>query len=199
MDKVNNEEEKLLISNLKGGDEHAFTVLYNKYSPTIYVNILKLVKAEEVALDVLQELFIKIWNCRESIDPNKDFRAYLFRITYNQIRDFFRKAARDRQLADRLVALTTEGYEHIERLLQQKETAAILDRAIDALPMQQRRIFILCRVEGRSYEEVATMLELSIATIGNQLSKATKNIRNQLNARDLSYLFALGIVGYALV
>src|SRR5690606_24895303 len=99
MDKVNNEEEKLLISNLKGGDEYAFTVLYNKYSPTIYVNILKLVKAEEVALDVLQELFIKIWNCRESIDPNKDFRAYLFRITYNQIRDFFRKAARDRQLA----------------------------------------------------------------------------------------------------
>ena len=122
MDKVNNEEEKLLISNLKGGDEHAFTVLYNKYSPAIYVNILKLVKAEEVALDVLQELFIKIWNHRESIDPDKDFRAYLFRITYNQIRDFFRKAARDRQLTDRLVALTTEGYEHIERLLQQKET-----------------------------------------------------------------------------
>ncbi|WP_257658489.1 RNA polymerase sigma factor [Parapedobacter lycopersici] len=198
MDKVNNEEEKLLISNLKGGDEHAFTVLYNKYSPAIYVNILKLVKAEEVALDVLQELFIKIWNHRESIDPDKDFRAYLFRITYNQIRDFFRKAARDRQLTDRLVALTTEGYEHIERLLQQKETAAILDRAIDALPTQQRRIFILCRVEGRSYEEVATMLELSIATIGNQLSKATKNIRSQLNTRDLSYLFALGIVGYTL-
>lgn len=198
MDNVNNEAEKRLVSSLKAGDERAFTALYNKYSPALYINILKLVKAEEIAMDILQELFIKIWNHRASIDPDRDFRAYLFRITYNQIRDFFRKAARDRRLADQLVALSTEGYEHIEQLLHRKETAAILDRAIDALPTQQRRIFILCRVEGRSYEEAATMLQLSITTIGNQLSKATKNVRNQLNSRDLSYLLALGIVGSAL-
>ena len=198
MNHVNNDKEKLLVARLKAGDEQAFTVLYHKYSPSLYLNILKLVKEEEVAVDMLQELFVKIWNLRANIDPERDFRAFLFRITYNQVRDFFRRAARDRQLTDRLVALTTEGYEHIEQLLCQKETAYMLDRAIDALPMQQRRIFILCRVEGRSYEEVASMLELSIATIGNQLSKATKSVRSQLNARDLSYLLALGIVGCTL-
>src|SRR5690606_15820969 len=123
----------------------------------------------------------------------------LFSITYNQVRDFFRKAARDRRLEEQLVALTTECYEHIEQLLQRKETAAILDQAIGALPVQQRRIFILCRVEGRSYEEVASMLQLSIATIGNQLSKATKTVRNQLSARDLSFLLASVIVGSALL
>ena len=198
MNHVNNDKEKLLVARLKAGDEQAFTVLYHKYSPSLYLNILKLVKEEEVAVDMLQELFVKIWNLRANIDPERDFRAFLFRITYNQVRDFFRRAARDRQLTDRLVALTTEGYEHIEQLLCQKETAYMLDRAIDALPMQQRRIFILCRVEGRSYEEVASMLELSIATIGNQLSKATKSVRSQLNARDLSYLLTLGVVGCTL-
>ena len=199
MDNVNHEEEKLLVCALKRGDEQAFTMLYNRYSRAIYLNVLKLVKDEAVAVDMLQELFIKIWNNREGIDPERGFRAYLFRITYNQIRDFFRRAARDRLLADRLVALTTEGYEHIEQLLCRKETADMLDRAIDTLPLQQRRIFILCRVEGRSYEEVAGMLELSIATIGNQLSKATKNVRSQLNANDLSYLLALGVVGCAVL
>lgn len=199
MENGNNLEEKSLIRNLKDGDEHAFTALYNRYSPLLYLNILKLVKGEETALDILQELFIKIWNNRTAIDPEKDFRAYLFSITYNQVRDFFRKAARDRRLEDQLVALTTECYEHIEQLLQQKETAAILDKAIDALPVQQRRIFILCRVEGRSYEEVAAMLELSIATIGNQLSKATKTVRNQLNTKDLSFLLASAIVGSTLL
>lgn len=199
MGNTNNMEETLLTRRLMEGDEQAFTLLYNKYSPVLYLNILKLVKAEETAVDLLQELFIKIWNHRQSINPDKEFRAYLFRITYNLVRDFFRKAAREKRLEEQLVALTTECYEHIEQLLQQKETASILDKAIDALPMQQRRIFILCRVEGRSYEEVAAMLQLSIATIGNQLSKATKTIRNRLNKRDLSYMLAVVITANAIV
>lgn len=191
MGNVSNMEERALTRRLMEGDEQAFTLLYHKYSPTLYLNILKLVKAEETALDLLQELFVKIWNRRETIDPDKEFRAYLFSITYNLVRDFFRKAAREKRLEEQLVALTTECYEHIEQFLQQKETAEILDKAIDTLPLQQRRIFILCRVEGRSYEEVAAMLQLSIATVGNQLSKATKAIRNQLNTRDLSYMLAV--------
>src|SRR5690606_19682353 len=146
MGKESNIAEKLLTCRLKEGDERAFTLLYNKYSPMLYLNILKLVKAEEIALDLLQELFVKIWNHRQSIDPEKEFRSYLFSIAYNLVRDFFRKAARDKRLEEQLVALTTECYEHIEQLLQQKETAEILDKAIGALPMQQRRIFILCRV-----------------------------------------------------
>jgi len=192
-------ENKALIRRLKDGDEQAFTALYHQYSPTLYRNILRLVKEEEMALDMLQELFIKIWNNRASIEPEKDIRAYLFNIAYNQVRDFFRRAARDRKLEDQLITRATECYEHIEQLLQQKETAAILDKVIDALPVQQRRIFILCRVEGRSYEEAAAMLQLSISTIGNQLSKATKTIRNQLNISDLSFLWASAVVSGTLL
>ncbi|MNY51299.1 RNA polymerase sigma factor RpoE [compost metagenome] len=79
----------------------------------------------------------------------------------------------------------TELYDHVDNVLFHKETSAILNKAIEALPPQQQKIFNLCKVEGRSYEEAASILGISPATVGNQLVKAVRSVRTtMLNSQD---------------
>jgi RNA polymerase sigma-70 factor (family 1) len=170
-------DEKELLIKLQSGDHAAFGKIYGIYSRRIYLNTLKLVKDEDQAQEILQDVFIRIWNARETIDPSRPFSSFLFSIAQNLVRDFFRKAARDMKLRDSLARTGSELYDHIESALDHKETSEILQRAIDALPQQRKMIFTLCRVEGKSYEEVAAIMGISVSTVGNQLTKATKTVR----------------------
>lgn len=170
-------DEKELLIKLQSGNHAAFGKIYGIYSRRIYLNTLKLVKDEDQAQEILQDVFIRIWNARETIDPSRPFSSFLFSIAQNLVRDFFRKAARDMKLRDSLARTGSELYDHIESALDLKETSEILQRAIDALPQQRKMIFTLCRVEGKSYEEVAAIMGISVSTVGNQLTKATKTVR----------------------
>ncbi|HWK99695.1 MAG TPA: sigma factor, partial [Parapedobacter sp.] len=83
--------DKELLLGLQRGDEVSFTTLYNRYSPSVYLSIIRLVKEREVALDIVQDLFFNIWKNRQAIDVNRPFRPYIFRIAKNLVVDFFRK------------------------------------------------------------------------------------------------------------
>lgn len=170
-------DEQELLAKLQSGDHAAFGKIYGIYSRRIYLNTLKLVKDEDEAQEILQDVFIRIWNARETIDSSRPFGSFLFSIARNLIRDFFRKAARDERMRQLLAERGSELYDHIESAIDHKETSEILQRAIDALPQQRKMIFTLCRVEGKSYEEVAAILGISVSTVGNQLTKATKTVR----------------------
>ena len=86
--------EKDLVISLGKGCEKAFKELYNLYSGPLLGFIFNIVKSKTHAGEILQESFIKIWNNREKIDPDQQFRAYLFQVTKNTIYDFFRQGAR---------------------------------------------------------------------------------------------------------
>src|SRR5690606_4823417 len=135
---------------LQRGDELSFTTLYNRYSPFVYLTVIKLVKEREVALDVVQDLFLNIWNNRQAIDVDRPFKPYICCIAKNLVIDFFRKAARDKRIIDELVAATLPNDEHTEKVVLREETALLLRQSIHRLPLQQRRIFTLCRIDGRS-------------------------------------------------
>lgn len=170
-------EEKDLLLRLRDGDQYAFEELYHTNSKRIFIGVVRFVKDEEQAREILQEVFIRIWNHRKNIDPNKSFLPYLFSIANNLVRDFFRKAAHDRKLQAVLIARGTELYDHIESALYHKESTAILQSAIEALPLQRKTIFTLCRVEGKSYDEVAAIMGITVSTVGNQLVKATRYVK----------------------
>lgn len=162
---------------LKAGDEQAFEQVYQHFSARLYGNLLKIVKSEEIARELLQELFLKVWEKRDQINPDKPFRAYLFRIAENLAYDFFRKAARDKKLQARLVAKGIGSYSHVEEMLINKEYNGLLQQAIDALPPRRRQIFRLCKLDGKSYEEAAVQLGLSTSTINDHIVKAIRFIR----------------------
>lgn len=134
-------EEKDLIDKLRSGSQPAFTALYNLYSGRLLGRLIRLTKSETIAVEILQEVFIKIWNTRANIDPDNSFRSYLFRITENLVVDHYRKAVRDKKLLDHLCASAAVAYSLPEEELYRKENMTILQGIIDHLPAQRKNVF----------------------------------------------------------
>ena len=181
--------DRELVLLLKQGDQTAFESLYNRYKYPLYIKLLKFVKAKAFAEDLLHDLFTKIWDYRDGLDPDKSFQAYSYRIAENLVIDFFRKAALDERFRQQFLAQATPSYSHIEEILTRKEQKKLIETVLDLLSPQCREVFRLCKMEGRSYDEVANMLEISPHTISNHLVKANKLIRSYLaKEKDLALL-----------
>ncbi len=176
----NASNEKDLVMLLTSGNEAAFEKLYHLYSNRLFGYLIKLVKSESFASELLQDAFIKIWNNRQNIDPEQSFRSYLFRIAENLVYDFFRKAAHDKKLQAILINSASSEYSHVEETYCRKENNQLLQDAIDALPPKRRKVFQLVKIEERSYEEVSQILHVSVSTINDHVVKATKFIREKL-------------------
>lgn len=176
--------ERELLLQLRAGDKDSFAQLYDLYSPRMFGFLLKLTKKDETAREILQEVFIRLWEKRGTLDPDKSFRSYLFRIAENCVVDFFRKAALDKKLGKQLMDLASERYLHVEENIYEREKNAILNQAINLLPPQRKRVFELCKVEGKSYKEVSLMMGISVSTISDHLLKATRAIRQHILLSD---------------
>lgn len=188
-------DEKELLLLLLNGNEQAFEKIYRLYSSRLYGNLLKLVKSETEAQEILQDVFLKIWDNRQNIDIEKSFRSYLFKIAENKVVDFFRKVARDKKREAELISLATNEYVPVEELLQSDEKTALLQKAIDSLPPQRQQVFRLCKLEGKSYKEVSEQLGISVSTISDHIVKATKSIRDYFENNEQA-LLSLFIVAF---
>jgi len=173
-------EDNALIARFQNGDKEAFTQLYALYSRKLFLNLVRLVKSEEIAAEILQEIFVIIWEKRGSIEIQQNFRAYLYRIGENKVADFFRRVRRDRNLLFKIQKIASEHYSYIEEDMISRENAEILKKAIDTLPPQRKQIFELCKLQGKSYNEVSSQLGISTSTINDHIVKGTKAIREFL-------------------
>lgn len=181
-------DQQLLLA-IKNGDREAFTALYHRHSVMLYKNLLILVKSSQIADEVLQDLFVKVWEKRATIQINGNLADYLYRIGENLVYDFFRSAARDRQLKEQLnYYLATDSALLLDEPI---ENEALLVKAIDELPPQRRRIFRLCKIEGKSYQEVSSLLGISVSTVNDHIVKATKAIQKRMTQETLTYFIFL--------
>lgn len=170
---------------LINNDHFAFQVLYDQYSAQLYGNLLRIVKDTDIAQDLLQFAFVKVWEKRHLIDPEKDFLAYLVQITRNLAYDHFRKVAIDRKLESYLLSITEETYSHIEEELVYKESNQLFLDAVAKLSPQRKQVFTLCKMEGKSYHEVSNLLNISTSTISDHLLKSNKFIRAQMSISEV--------------
>jgi RNA polymerase sigma-70 factor (ECF subfamily) len=170
-------EEKKLLLRLKAGDERAFKILYDQYKFRLAGNLYKLLKSDDLVKETLQELFFKIWEGREQINPEKSFKSYLFRIGENLVNDYFRKVAKDKRLLAKMMASGSELYMHIEEDMFTRENAETIQKAIDLMPPQRRMVFTLCKIEGKSYKEVEEIMGISPKTISSHMLQANKFLR----------------------
>ncbi|MBV8252067.1 MAG: sigma-70 family RNA polymerase sigma factor [Chitinophaga sp.] len=186
------QNEKELLKGLASGDESAFREIYFLYSHRLYGNLLKLVKSETIAQEILQEVFIKIWEHRAGIDIEKSFRSYLFRIAENMVCNFYTKAGRHQALLKKLANHQDGAYAHIEEAIVSREESVFLVRALAALPVQRRQVFELCKMEGKSYNEVSLLLGISVSTISDHIVKANRFLREYaLKHKELLIILAL--------
>ncbi len=185
---ISQNDEKEILSQLREGSEQAFEKIYRAYSTRLYGNLLKLVKLTPEAQEMLQDVFMKIWVNRKNINTEKSFRSYLFKIAENQVYDFFRKAARDKRKEAQLIALATNDDMAVDELLQAAEKSVFLEKAIGSLPPQRQQVFRLCKLEGKSYQQVSELLGISVSTISDHIVKATKAIRSYVASNHYALL-----------
>jgi len=190
------QQDNGLLMQLRQGDELAFEKIYRLYSPGLYGKLLKLLKSEPQTEEILQDVFLKIWEYRGSIDPDKSFRAFLFKIAENKVYDFFRKAARHKEFEKELIALSTSNYMLLEELMGNDEKSILLENAINILPPQRQEVFRLCKLERKSYKEVSELLGISVSTISDHIVKATKSIRTyfEKNTTLLSLIMMVWLI-----
>ena len=188
--------DRELTALLKDGDHGAFSALYGLYSERIYGRLLSLLKDRDMADELIQDLFLKVWEKRDGLNPEQSFKSYLYKVAENLVYDHFRKLARDKKLQERFRAITKELYSHTEEDLLNKENRTIIDRAVAMLPPQRKAVFTLCKLEGKSYEETGEILGISASTVSNHLVKATKLVREQiLKSGDVGIaMFVLAVI-----
>ena len=179
------QEEKEVLADLIEGSKYAFEKIYRLYSPRLFGRLLKLVKSEQQAQEILQDVFLKIWDQRKSIDPEKSFRSFLFKIAENKVYDFFRRVTWDKNLESELIVLSTDDHTVIEAFLSGDENLKLLDKAIEDLPPQRQQVFRLCKLEGKTYKEVSELLGISVSTISDHIVKGTKSIRDYFDNKTI--------------
>lgn len=169
--------EPELVEKTASGDERAFEKLYKIYNPIIYYYLRKMTRDTDLAEELLQQVFVKIWEKRSKLEADKIFTCYLYRIADNLVSDYHRKVRRDKKAMETLLGVASEIIAGpVERMISKEEDGR-LQEAIRKLPPQRMNIFILCKFDGKSYEEVSNLLGISTSTISDHIVKATKSIK----------------------
>lgn len=189
--------ETEILRQLAAGEEDAFAKIYQQYHAKVYVIALRILKSVPQAEDVLQEVFIKLWNHRAKLTDVSDFSAYLNAITRNHIFNLLRKKAHEEVfLKEQQTSTQPSSNQTINDVLYH-ELDKQLHEAVSHLPPQQKRIFQLSRMHGLKQEEIADSLKISIGTVKKHMMVSLKFIRNYLaSAHHLFLLIALFIKKY---
>lgn len=178
------DDERDLLLRLRSGDEAAFSVIFHRYKDKLTHRLLYLLKSESLTQEVLQDLFLKIWEQRETIDVDKSFRSYIYRIAENMVFDLFRRAKKEKEIFQQIIHATTELYTHVEEHIFKKEETGLLQSLLDQLPNRRKMIFIACKLEGKSYKETADEFGISISTVNDHIQKATQYLKAQSQASE---------------
>ena len=165
---------------IAGGDETAFRNLFDTYWEHLYSVALMLTKSEALAEDIVQEIFLKIWNKREELPEVEKPDSYLFIIARNHIYNVLKQQQREEQYNKHIFDWFEGAKENPESELLFKESAELLNKAVANLSTQQRAVYKLAREQGLSYNEVAAQLNISTNTVKNHLAIALKYIREYL-------------------
>jgi len=176
----NKSNDAELLAQVKKGSKSAFAMIYKQYKTKVYWKIKSKINDAAIAEELMQDVFIKVWEKRADLDPEKSFIAYLFCIANSRIIDFCRKEKRDQQVMGNLQRIGTEVFEEPMESDLSKNEGELLIQAIEKLSPQRKRIFILCKLDGKSYEEVSKMLGVSASTISDHIVKATKTLKKEL-------------------
>ena len=176
-----------------GGEDSALEILFaeifKEYEYSLYMLALRLTKSDQQAKDILQEVFMKLWENRGQIRHIENIEAWLYRLTENKVIDYLRKVAADRRLKNAVWNGSQQFLNQTELQLSQKEYALIIRKAIDRLPPQRKRIYQLKNEKELSYEEIARELNISRHTVKNHLSSALQSIKNFFVKTTKSIMF----------
>ncbi len=159
---------------LARSNEFAFKEIYDHYSSNIYHVAKKYLRSQELASDLVQEVFITVWQKREHLHEVTHFNAYLYSITKHLAIKYLKKMAKE--------VLTAREYSEREVSMGNNinQYEGLLHQVVDQLPPKRKQVFNLIKIEGLSYADVAKQLNISTHTVDTHMKKAIQFIRHRL-------------------
>lgn len=176
-----------LIHFLKKNDRNAFTVLYERYRGLIYVYACKIIKDFDLAEDLVQDVFISLWDKRENLNIQSSFSSYLYSAVRYRFLDMVDMQKVRSDYAKKLQRFLDNGDFSIDNYLAEKELTQTIEKEINRLPAKMREIFILSRKLNLKNADIAKQLDISEKTVKNQLSLALKELRKKLGVITFLY------------
>lgn len=182
MEASTNFDHLRLIAALKEGSEKAFESIYDRMANRLYLFILRKIGTKEIAEEILQEVFVALWNNRNAIEIDTSLDAYLFGIAKNKIFSFMRsESVRNKYAAE--FSLFAQKYRDnsLEESMDLNDLHRVLEDKISELPDKCQTAFRMSRFEHASISEIAKTMNISTRTVENYITQALRHLRTHLN------------------
>lgn len=166
-----------LLQKIAEGDEKAFGELYALYCDKVFSIGMKILRSASMAEDITQEVFLKLWLNNKKLTDITHFKAYLYTITRNQVYNALRKQANEELLLSELID-KEHPQENIADAISIKQLRDRLHQSLSRLPVQQRKVFEMGKLQGMKHDEIAGLLLISSETVKKHMMAAVRAVKN---------------------
>jgi RNA polymerase sigma-70 factor, ECF subfamily len=184
--------DREVIEQIRHGNEQVFGRVFYDHAENLVRYAATILKDTDDAEDIVQQLFVAIWDKRNIPDVTTSLKSYLYRSVYNSSLNKLKQQKVKESYATYAEYVNDGLTAGANAFVEQKETALIIEKAINELPEQCRLVFTMSRMEQLKYQEIADKLGISIKTVENQMGKALRHMRERLKDYIL-LLIALGL------
>ncbi len=182
-----------LADRLRKGDLEAFDLIYGLYAGKLHAFGMRYLRSSAEAEEVVQSVFLKVWENHRKIDRELSFRSYLFTIAYNDICKIFRRRSYLQKYVMETLYENTRATSASEEGGEYQSVLDEVQRLIGSLPENQRQAFIMSRIEGKPSREVAAELGITAGTVDNYVSGTLKIIRGKLSRENLPVVLFISL------
>ncbi|QQT25523.1 RNA polymerase sigma factor [Sphingobacterium spiritivorum] len=173
--------QKQILLALTNGDEHAFEDIYEQYFQSVYIFVLAYVKSPDLAQDICQEIFMKVWNKREQFAQVLSFKHYLFTLAKNHTLNQLRKISRSNASLQEVLRYYPIAEQTTGNNIQHKEYEKFIEEAYEKLSPTAKRVFTLCREQQMTYDQVAEEMGFSRDAVKKYMVQTMKTFRSLLS------------------
>jgi RNA polymerase sigma-70 factor (ECF subfamily) len=178
-----------LIRGLKKDNHDSFQKLFDHYSQILFQFSLSYLKSREVAEEVVQEVFIKIWDNRNKLRTDTSFKSYLFTIALNSIRKSFNKQSRQNKLEHDILLESSDNAQGLDDNPDYQMLLDKLDEFIQLMPEKRRQVFIKKKIEGKSLKEIAKELSITTKTVEYHIAEGMKFLKKKFGQFKINGMF----------
>jgi RNA polymerase sigma-70 factor (ECF subfamily) len=180
--------DSILLNKLKRGDHNAFEKIFEQYSEQLYQFSFSYLKSKEASEDIVQEVFIKVWNNRKQIKTNTSFQSYLFTITLNAVRKHFNKLAKSNELKHDLLIGFSGKREEFDEFSDYQSLLDKLEDLINQMPQKRKEAFIKKKIEGKSLKEISEEMSITTKAVEYHITEAMNFLRSRFEELKLQGL-----------
>lgn len=183
--------EKILLLKVAEGDENAFSTLFKTYYNHLGEYILRLTECQQLTQEIVQDVFLKIWLNRSSLAGIDCFKGYLLVVARNHAFNCLKQIARERTRKKKWVNTVLHHASHTIEDTDIYDPGCLIDKAVELLPSQQKKVYTLSRKDGIRQQEIARELNISHETVKKHMVLALRFLKNHLRSHISLFAFVM--------